>query len=114
MKINNVELEDIDILDLDVAEKWEKALEHVEGVAKTTEGMKVSEMIKTQCNAIFDVFNTLFGEGTDKKVFGDRVNLMSCLKAFEELVTHVSAKNAEVERMASKYSPNRANRRNKK
>ena len=114
MKINNVELQDIDILDLEVAEKWEKALERVEGIAKTTEGMKVSESIRTQCNAIFDVFNTLFGEGTDRKVFGDKVNLLTCLKAFEELVTHMSAKNAEVEKIASKYSPNRANRRNKK
>jgi len=114
MKINNVELQDIDILDLEVAEKWELALERVENVAKNTEGMKVSETIKTQCNSIFEVFNTLFGEGTDRKVFGDRVNLMMCLKAFEELVTQVKSQSAEVEKMASKYSPNRANRRNKK
>ncbi len=114
MKINNVELQDIDILDLEVAEKWEDALERVEGVAKSIEGMKVSESIRIQCNAIFDVFNTLFGEGTDRKVFGDRVNLLICLKAFEELVTHMSAKNSEVEKMASKYSSNRVQRRSKK
>lgn len=114
MKINNVELQDIDILDLEVAEKWEDALERVEGVAKTMEGMKVSESIRTQCNAMFDVFNTLFGEGTDKKVFGDRVNLMMCLKAFEELVLYINEQKTEVEKMASKYSPNRVQRRNKK
>ena len=114
MKINNVELKNIDILDYEVAEKWENALERVEGVAKSIEGMKVSESIKTQCNAIFEVFNTMFGEGTDKKIFGDRVNLMMCLKALEELVTQVNSQSAEVEKMASKYSPNRANRRNKK
>ncbi len=114
MKINNIELKDIDILDLEVAEKWEDALERVEGVAKTMEGMKVSESIRTQCNAIFDVFNTLFGEGTDKKVFGDRVNLMMCLKAFEELVLYINEQKTEVEKMASKYSPNRVQRRNKK
>lgn len=114
MKINNVELQDIDILDLEVAEKYEKALEKVEGIAKAIEDMKLSESIKIQCNAIFDVFNTLFGEGTDKKVFGGKVNLLTCLKAFEELVTQMSTKNAEVEKMASKYSPNRVQRRNKK
>ncbi|MBE6061219.1 MAG: AP endonuclease [Clostridium sulfidigenes] len=114
MKINNVELQDIDILDLEVAEKWEQALESVEGVTKSIEGMKISETIKTQCNAIFEVFNTLFGEGTDKRVFGDRVNLMMCLKAFEELVTQVKSQSAEVEKMASKYSPNRVQRRSKK
>lgn len=114
MKINGIELQDIDILDLEVAEKWEDALERVEGVAKSIEGMKVSESIRTQCNAIFDVFNTLFGEGTDRKIFGDRVNLIICLKAFEELVIQVNSQSAEVEKMASKYSPNRATRRNKK
>ena len=114
MKINGIELQDIDILDLEVAEKYEKALEHVEDISKKIEGMKLSESIKIQCNAIFDVFNTMFGEDTDKKVFGDKVNLLTCLKAFEELVTQMSAKNSEVEKIASKYSPNRANRRNKK
>ncbi len=114
MKINGVELQDIDILDLEVAEKWEDALERVEGVAKSIEGVKISATIRIQCNAIFEVFNTLFGEGTDKKIFGDRVNLMMCLKAFEELVTQVKSQSAEVEKMASKYSPNRVQRRNKK
>lgn len=114
MKINNVELQDIDILDLEVAEKWEQALERIEGVAKSIEGVKISETIRIQCNAVFEVFNTLFGEGTDKKIFGDRVNLMMCLKAFEELVTHMSAKNSEVEKIASKYSSNRVQRRSKK
>jgi len=114
MKINGVELQDIDILDLEVAEKWEQALERVEGVAKSIEGVKVSETIRIQCNAIFEVFNTLFGEGTDRKVFGDRVNLMTCLKAFEELVLYIKEQETEVEKMASKYSPNRVQRRNKK
>lgn len=114
MKINNVELQDIDMLDLEVAEKYEKALERVEGIAQRIEGMKISESIRIQCTAIFEVFNTLFGEGTDRKVFGDRVNLMMCLKAFEELVLYIKEQKTEVEKMASKYSPNRVQRRNKK
>lgn len=114
MKINGVELQDIDILDLEVAEKYENALESVKDISKRIEGMKLSEAIRIQCTTIFDVFNTMFGEGTDKKVFGDKVNLLTCLKAFEDLVTHVNSKNTEVERLANKYSPNRAQRRSKK
>lgn len=114
MKINGVELEDIDILELDVAERYETALEKVENIAMKVQGMKTSESIRTQCNAIFEVFNTMFGEGTDKKIFGNKVNLLTCLKAFEELITQVNSKNAEVERLANKYSPNRAQRRAKK
>lgn len=114
MKINNVEFQDLDILDLEVAEKYEKALENVEDIGERVQGMKASESIRTQCNAIFDVFNTMFGDGTDKKIFGDKVNLLTCLKAFEEFIIQVNSKSAEIETLANKYSPNRANRRNKK
>ncbi|WP_027631922.1 DUF6673 family protein [Clostridium hydrogeniformans] len=114
MIINGVELQDIDILDLEIAEKYEKAIESIDDISTKIEGMKVSESIKAQCNAIFEVFNTMFGKGTDKKVFGDKVNLLVCIKAFEELVEEMSAKNSEVEKLANKYSPNRAQRRKKK
>lgn len=114
MKINGVELEDLDILDLEVAENFEKTLKSVENISEKIKGMTVTESIKTQCNAIFNVFNELFGEGTDKKIFGDKVNLLTCLKAFEELVIQVNEKNQEVENLVKKYSPNRAARRSKK
>lgn len=114
MKINGVELQDIDILDLEVAEKYEKALGVVNEIAEKLEGMSICESIRTQCNAIFDVFNTMFGEGTDKRVFGDKVNLLICLKAFEELVSYANKPNAEIDKLTNKYSPNRAQRRAKK
>lgn len=114
MKINGVELEDLDILDLEVAEKFEKTLKSVEGIEEKVKGMTVAESIRTQCNAVFNVFNELFGQGTDEKIFGDKVNLLTCLKAFEELITAVNSKNEEVEKLSKKYSPNRAQRRAKK
>jgi len=113
MIINNVELQDIDFLDLEVAEKYEKAVKNVESVTEGLNGATFTECIRTQCNAIFDVFNTMFGEGTDKKVFGNKVNLMTCLNAFEELVMHMKSQNEELEKFTSKYSPNRASRRKK-
>ena len=76
--------------------------------------MTIAESIRIQCNAIFKIFNNLFGEGTDKKVFGNKVNLLTCLKAFDELVTQVNASNEEIEKIANKYSTNRAARRKKK
>ncbi|MEG2412566.1 MAG: DUF6673 family protein [Clostridium sp.] len=113
MNINGVELE-LDIYDADTAEKYEKALEDVQDIEDKVRGMKVSESIRTQCNIIFGIFNDLFGKGTDKKVFGDKVNLLTCLKAFEELVIQSNEQKGELERIASKYSPNRAQRRIKK
>lgn len=117
MKINNVELEDLDILDADTAEKYEIAVKKVQKEAeesKVLENTSLSAMIRKQCNAIFDCFNTIFGEGTDKKVFGQKVNLMTCLKAFEELIEIANEQKKELEKLTNKYSPNRIQRRAKK
>ncbi|BDR67202.1 hypothetical protein K144312032_14300 [Clostridium tetani] len=114
MKVNGVELPDLDILDLEVAEKFEKTIKGVEGISEKVKDMTIAESIKTQCFAIFKVFNDLFGEGTDKKIFGNKVNLLTCLQAFDELITQTNTSRAEVEKITNKYSPNRAARRKKK
>jgi transcription termination factor NusB len=113
MIINGVELEDLDIYDVEVAEKYEKVLENINKPQKV-EGLKTSAVIRKQCEAIFNVFNELFGEGTDKKVFGDRVNLKICLEAFASLVDQINSQKEELDNIVSKYSPNRAQRRAKK
>ncbi|MBU3107139.1 DUF6673 family protein [Clostridium gasigenes] len=114
MKINNIELENIDIFDADTAEKYENVLDKVVNYSKKLEGLKTSSVIRSQCEAVFEVFNELFGEGTDKKVFGEKVNLKICLSSFAELVEQINSQKGEVDKIVSKYSPNRANRRTKK
>ena len=114
MKINGVELEDLDFYDLEVAEKYDEVLEDLKKNDENNKSMSMTEVVKTQCETIFNVFNTMFGEGTDKKIFGDRVNLKICLKAFAELVDHANEQKADLEKMSSKYSANRAQRRAKK
>ena len=113
MKINGVELDNLEIYDADVAERYEKALDDVIKKSEDIQGLKTSAIIRKQCECVFKFFNTMFGECTDKKIFGDKVNLLTCLKAFEELVEQVNAQKGEVEKIASKYSPNRAQRRKK-
>ncbi|MEG0309150.1 MAG: DUF6673 family protein [Clostridium sp.] len=113
MNINGVELE-LDIYDADTAEKYEKVIDDVQCIAEEVKDTKASKGIRIQCEAIFKVFNDLFGEGTDKKIFGEKVNLLSCIKAFEELVTQVNEQKGELEKITSKYSPNRVQRRTKK
>lgn len=114
MKINGVELEDIDIYDVEVAEKYEKALETVKNISEEVDKMGLSDGIRYQCSLIFDFFNTMFGEGTDRKIFGNRVNLITCLKAFEEVIEQINEQKKEIDKLSNKYSPNRAARRNKK
>ena len=113
MIINGVELEDLDIYDLEVAEKYEKALAEVRDLSTKDDSKSLSEGIKYQCNLIFEFFNTVFGEGTDKEIFGNKVNLMTCMKAFEEIVLKMNEQKKEIEKLSNKYSPNRAARRSK-
>lgn len=108
MKINNVELKDIDIYDLEVAEAWEKIKNEAVSLEGEVKGLSAVASIRLQCNFVFDAFNKLFGAGTDKKVFGDRVNLIVCLDAFQELANNLDKSASRIE----KYSSNRLERRN--
>lgn len=114
MIINGITLEDLDIFDIEVAEKCERALDKVKEVSNIKDDLKGSQVIKRQCIAINECFNELFGEGTDKKVFGGKMNIITSLKAFEELILAVKEKSVELEKISSKYSPNRAKRRSSK
>lgn len=109
MKINNVELKDIDIYDLEVAETWEKIKNEAVSLEDEVKGLSPVESIRFQCNFVFRAFNSLFGPGADKKVFGDRVNLIVCLDAFQELANNLDKSASRIE----KYTPNRLERRNK-
>ncbi|OOM71091.1 hypothetical protein CLPUN_50830 [Clostridium puniceum] len=115
MIINNVEIGELDIFDADSSEKYEKTIDKVIKEAQDSKGLKLSAAIRKQCNAVFNCFNELFGEGADKKVFGDKVNLLICLKAFDELKNGISNQieqsEIELDTIASKYTSNRAKRK---
>lgn len=114
IKVNNVELNDLDIYDFEIAEKYDKGLKKVYEESRKLEGKSVPEIIKIQCTAIFNFFNELFGEGTDKKIFDDKVNLVTCLEALDELISQIRNQKERIEEISNKYSPNRAARRKKK
>ena len=92
MKINNVELQDLDFMDLETIEKIEQAQATYMEKSKKNDFNKYSEMIRYNCELVFDLFNTIFGEGTDVKVFGNRCNLMDCVKAVTDLFTYTDSK----------------------
>ena len=114
MKVNGIELEDMDIYDLETAEKYEEAMSRISKIQEEVKTLEGAQGIRKICSSIFEVFNTMFGEGADKKIFGDRVNLMICLKSLEEFLLQMNEQKKEVEKLANKYSPNRAARRSKK
>ena len=111
LKINDVELE-LDLMDADMAEKYEKAYRKMQrDVANIPKNLSLAENIRKQCNLIFCFFNEVFGEGTSKKVFGNKTNLRECIKAVETLIDYVNKDVEETNKIINKYSPNRATRR---
>ncbi len=93
MVINSVNLPDIDVADALVMERYEHAHDNVAKAMNDLqpEGKRQSELIRAQCTAVFNFFNEVFGEGTDKKVFGESVNLTTCLNAYEDVIKAVNA-----------------------
>ena len=112
MIINNIEMLDLDVYDLEVAENYEKALELLQGIEEKTKNKGIAEGIKIQCNIIFDFFNIMYGEGADRKIFGDKVNLVTCLDALGEFMEQFNTQGTNTfNSINNKYSPNRAKRR---
>lgn len=119
MKIRNVELE-FDFNDADDMEKLENAIEKAQKNLNElkTDNKKTSEVIRETCKSVFNCFNEIFGENTDKKIFGNKTNLNVCMEAFKDLIeARVNQENEfaeEINNIEKKYSPNRATRRTKK
>lgn len=91
MIINGVEIQDIDMMDADVAERYECAMKDVtEKMNAISPDISRSQAIRQTCTAVFSVFDKVFGNGTAVKVFGKTTNMTVCIKAFEELVTAVN------------------------
>lgn len=112
IKINGIELEDIDLLDADTAETIEEILESVKKEGERISKLSnFSEMIREQCNFISDAFDKIFGEGTSEQLFEGKSNLRVSIAAFDELMNVITVKQGEAEKEFSKYSPNRATRR---
>lgn len=113
MIINGVELEDLNGLDYEIAQKVEKELEKTQGIQAKIANLKNSEGIKVICDTINEIFDNIFGEGTSEKVFNGKRNLLVSMKAFEELCVKYHESQNAMNDMLKKYSPNRAARRAK-
>ena len=82
MVFRNIEV-DFDIYDADTAEVYEGAVQTVLESAVPKEGESLADGIRRQCNTVFAFFDTLFGDGFHKELFGQRTNMMECLQAFK-------------------------------
>lgn len=110
MIINEVKLNDLDLADLEVAEQFEKEFSECSAKIENANGTR-AKIIKETCNAIFNLFDNLFGDGTAKKIFGEKTNIIACNKALAKLVDEahkIDEKNAQItNEIFQKYNPDR-------
>lgn len=124
MKINDVEIREIDLLDADVVEKYENGLNNVQLFIEESHKnaiigkIKNSEFIRKSCTAINDFIDSLWGEGTAYKIFNGKCNFMNSIKVFAEIIDWANDNNQhkeemnQVNKIVNKYA-NRAERRRK-
>lgn len=113
IKINEYELEELDLLDAEVLEKYENALDDVMENTKNITSDKSSEVIKKCCKQVYKFFDLLWGEGTGEKVFKGKYNILVCFDAFDEVNKKAAEQRKVLDERFNKYSPNRAERRSK-
>lgn len=115
IKIREVEV-DFDFLDADDIEKFENEAEKLKSKSEEYKNkeMKLSELLKAECQIIKDFFDNVFGEGISLKVFGEKNNLQDCISAFEEIVNEKIKQQKSIENTFARYTPNREQKRKKK
>jgi hypothetical protein len=85
VKILGVELE-APLLNPKVMRQYDAGIKAVGDKANASRKEETSaDAIEMMCDAVIEFVDTIFGEGSAKKVFGDETDLLTCLDAFEEL-----------------------------
>jgi len=119
MEFKGLEL-DFDIFDADTADAYEAAVKHAQAAAsEKQEGESLGDTIRHQCQAVFDFFDDLFGDGFHKALFGERTNLMECIRTFRDFNDKVADQKASIDALMQEMAvdkqtatlPNRAARR---
>ena len=114
MIINVVNIPDPDVGDLEFLVKYEA--QHDIIAAKMNEmnkNIRRSEAVRTQCTLVFEFFDAVFGDGTARKIFGEKVNLKTCIDAYEEAINVVNALDAKLANYFRSKGANRQQRRQK-
>lgn len=111
LNINGVDLE-FDLFDVDFAEKYQNAMDIVQKKEKNfKDNGDLAKTIRFECNLIFEFFNNLFGEGTDKKIFGEKTNIRECQKAFKDVIEYSYKQAQELADDMADFSVERAERK---
>ena len=93
---------DFDIADADDAERYDKAMNYVvDMIGKYDDGASAADVIRHQCRTVMDAIDTALGTGAAKQLFGDRVNIRTCMGLFNEFVQAVGKQRESLEEMSA-------------
>lgn len=110
--VNGVEIA-YDTFDMDCLEAWEEEVQRVadeSGAELENEGSL--EKIRRVCEAMKDFFDQVCGEGTARKVFGERTNVRAVYDGYRAFTEEVGKEvRAYAARMDAAAPANRAQRR---
>nr|DAH61794.1 MAG TPA: tail assembly chaperone protein [Caudoviricetes sp.] len=106
---NDVKLE-VDLNDVSFQEKYENAFNTMAISEKDLQKAgKLSDISKGYCKMFFDLFDNIFGNGTSKKLFGEKMNVAACDDCYDSFIAFCSAQVKEINKRRSdnlkKYRP---------
>lgn len=113
LNINGVDLE-LDLLDADVVEKFEKLNSQIVEDIKNPNNYadkSTADSMRFQCRLIDNYFNELFGAGTSEKVFGDNNKLDIRIDAFGQVSVESNQAKMFMDSAVEKYNPGRVQNR---
>ena len=115
MKLGNIEVEysftnTSNLRKLEDA--YKKVLEKAEKNSKKS--IDFIEKMDNECNIGREFFNEFFGEGVDKKLFGEDNDYEKIMDMLENVMEEYQKQYKKMDEKYSKYSSNRAQRRKKK
>ena len=65
---------------------------------------KVADAFREQCAVAREYFDRIFGNGTSKELFGDRMNLRDHVEAIAELTECAAGAKKEINDLTNKYT----------
>lgn len=103
------------LTDVSFVQKYEDGVSYYnENIGKVRKDGKASEIFSDICEVFFKCFDIIFGEGTYKKMFGEKKDVEMCADAFRELVDGMKQYDSIISKISGGGIANRTQRRAKK
>ena len=82
LELNGKEVE-IDLLDADTFENYEKAIQSLQDLKKVNEN-NPGQFIRSYCQKVYFFFDTLLGEGSAQTIFNGKNNMRICNECLQK------------------------------